>query len=113
MTDTPFPYFPLELEYEVISYMDKDSLIATTRTCFTLYREAERYLYRDVRLSNKQIEKFSISLSGRYSRASLVRKCTIVDFDHEDRGFINRVLVTLHNLRFLAIIPPPFEDAPE
>ena len=110
MTDTPLPYLPLELKYEIISYMDKDSLIATTRTCFTLCGEAERYLYRDVRLSKKQIEKFSISLSGRNSRAYLVRKCIIIDFDLEDREFINRVLVTLHNLHILAIIPPPLED---
>lgn len=110
MTDTPLPYLPLELKYEIISHMDKGSLVAMARTCFTFCGEAERYLYRDVRLSNKQIETFSMSLSGRSSRASLVRKCTIIDFDHEERGFINRVLVTLHNLRFLAIIPPPFED---
>ncbi|KAF8328350.1 uncharacterized protein EI90DRAFT_1565255 [Cantharellus anzutake] len=112
MNDTSLPCLPLELKYEIISYMDKDTLVAAARTCFALSQEAERYLYQDVKLSNKQIEKFFKSLSRCNSRASLVRKCTIVGFGQDDRRFINQVLVALHNLRSLAIIPPPLEEAP-
>lgn len=97
---------PLELKYHIISMLDAPSLAATCSSNSVLSREAERYLYTDVHISNEEeIESFMYALTCDPGRAKRVTSCTILDFDAQHRSLVHDVLKAMTNLRSLAIIP--------
>ena len=97
---------PLELKYQIVALLDVPSLFATTQTNKALSAEAERYLYRDVRLDkDEQVEAFHYSLVRDPRRSKRVRTCTILDFNPHNHALVHHVLKAMSKLRSLAILP--------